>query len=548
MNKRQSLLVLAMVLMVIVSINIAQAEDPDGTVEEQNFTASVEDPNSIFDERILTTFIAYQNTSKDPASVTFKFHDVNANLSEPITDTIEINGFGSGVYDLSSSELGETFRGGVTYEADKSVVITLLQMPSTNPEGVVLTNNRPMANGFIEGSDEFYIGTYLKNLDPENRNVSSVLAIQNTTDKNINVHTDFYAKDEQEPTITKDESVKSGQSIYYRARDLDLKSNIFNGSVKIKATGEVVASVLEMASVNRYAVAFEGLGKNEGNSVVYVPTALCDRVIGNDETSTTYYAVQNIGDITTTVSVGYDIGESFLVVPEVKSIPPKGKQSFNSCGEKIGDDIHRFPHVEVDRGYKGSAIIKSDSNADGNSDKTDAPIIVIGKAVSNKGLSTSFTGVITSGETLAIPFVRWIDEEPTPKSKTYIAIQNIGPTIQEGEITIKYYDMNGGEPVGIHTNDKSLNFGEKFNTTPGFATPEIFELGYTGDKDNGSAIIECKPKECPSDEEVCCHITATVRTSWTLQENENSAITRYGEDVNAFDVNRTISGGGKLPD
>lgn len=543
MKKQWILLVVASLLLAAISLGRVEAED-----------SSIE----TLDERHFTTLIAYQNVSEDPVTITFTFYgtitkeDGNEETIAPLPQKIEVPKHASGSFYLADirDEFEGPFKGGVTYDVADSdaekVVITLIQMPVEIGDVGMMTYNRPITNGFIDGENTFYIGTYLKNRFND-QHISSVLSIQNADTKTITVMTRFYSM--TEPGIvyyTPPEVVlKQGETMYYRASDLVSLGETFNGSAKIEATGKIVASVMELAAkgdsiVDRYAVGFEGLGTKKASSVVYVPTALCNYCLTKDcsEKATTFYAVQNVGDEAAEVIVEYEA--TYTAEPERDSwtILPGGKKSFKGCKDTSGSDFHHIN--DPDGGYKGSATIYSFSDTNGNgeydSEDSNPPIIVIGKATSNLGLGTSFTGEIVGNKELYIPYVRWAEESEFGNSihasRTYIAIQNIGENeIDANDITVTYYDVNGKD-VLTHTNEKPLKSKEKFNSNPKKAGKNDLGLGYGDIEGGGSVIITCEPNDCL--------LIATARTSWQTDHGAK----RFGEDVNAFTYKY---GGGPIP-
>jgi hypothetical protein len=414
-----------------------------------------------------TTSITYQNvdTSATTSLVILFYPSPTSTSPISITRPNLPAGAGTSVFIGTLGEISPNFRGTAIMQSDKRLVATLVQVPQNS----TTVKNRPLSNGFSEGSSQILIATVLKNVF----NANSVFVVQNTDTAPNNITIMFYnvsAVKVHEITTT----VQAGAGYFVDTGQVTQLSTSFNGSAVISATradnspGSIVGTAMEMSTNGTSVLAFESVAS--GAAKVYMASAICDAFGGQNSA----YAVQNTSLTTaTTVTVRYSNG-----IVHQQNIGPGSKQSFVACSA---------PGMTA--GFSGSATIES----------TATNIVAIGK-VFGAGLSTGFLGEASGSAKLAMPYVRWSQSQYDTgvRQRTFIAIQNVGAaSIPAGSIKISYRDKNGAEVVA-HTIDTALAVGAKANSNPYFnASPGAAEFGYYTDGTfGGSAIITCSAANC----------------------------------------------------
>jgi hypothetical protein len=327
------------------------------------------------------------------------------------------------------------------------------------PSGTVV-KNRPLINGFSEGSNRVLIATVLKN----KFNSSTQFSVQNVGTSAATFTLKYYNAENPSaaPIVQTTQAVPASAAKYYNGDNLPAS---FNGSVTIESTGPIVAAAMEL-STNSIAVSgFEGV--TGGAKTLYMPSALCNAFGGQN----TAYAIQNTSTTgeDANVTVSFSNGKSTSAV-----IKGGAKASFVGCINQNGTNL-------LPNGFSGSATITS----------TGADIVGIGK-VSGVGLSTAFVGATSGADTLALPYVRWtqtrFDANPGNRQRTFIAVQNVGPPIAAGQVKIEYRDKDGNL-VGTHTIAAGVPTGGKVNSNPTNIGAPGDEFGYSGSQFGGSAIV-----------------------------------------------------------
>lgn len=393
-----------------------------------------------------TTSITYQNVGSSSADITINFYTENSSSPIAINRPPLAAGAGTSVFVGNINEINPNFRGSAVLSSTQPVVATLVQVAV----GSSTVKNRPLSNGFgaDEGSTTFLIPTVLKN----QFQTSSVFSVQNVSGGPVNLTVELIPTSGS--TITLNHSnLPAGAAKYYDMGQISqISSPSFNGSARITANGDVVASALELSTTGAAASAFEGV--SQGSSPVYMPSALCNFNVGGGKLTNTSYAVQNTGGATTNVTVTYQPGGH----TETKSIAPGAKASFIAC-QASG----------VTNGYLGSATITSGQ-----------PIVAIGK-VYGAGISSAFVGAPNGSATLALPYVRWSQSQYATgqRQRAFIAIQNVGGSTVSGA-QVQYLDKNG---VVVRTHNlPDIAPGAKVNSNAyDPANPATFEFGYYTD-------------------------------------------------------------------
>lgn len=405
-----------------------------------------------------TTSITYQNIGTGTANINLTVYSSSGTPSAIPASTLAQNGAGS-YFVGSVSGLGTTFNGSAVISADQPIAATLVQIPAAASQ----VKNRPLSNGFSSGSDVVLIPTVLKAF----ANYTSKFVIQNT-DSVANDFTVQFINPANGAVVhtANPTNVLPNTSVYYDAGTIAALTGTFNGSVKVTAVktgtsnpGSAVGTALELQTNGVGAYASQAFPGSAAATKVFMATSLCNLVIPSGST-TTFYAVQNAGTASASVTVTY-VGNAGSTPVNVTTAPTTiaagAKASFNPCSA-----------TGVPSGFSGSATINSSQ-----------PILAIGK-VSGAGLYTAFEGATAGSAKIALPYVRWL----TPAQggqQTYIAIQNVG-TSAATNVTVKYYS-GAGALLGTHT-IPSIAAGAKASSNP--TSGGVTNMGVGG----GSAVVE----------------------------------------------------------
>lgn len=456
------------------------------------------------------TSITYQNVGSGPANMTWTFYP-SSGSPIPYNPPSPLNANASTSLHVGNQVSGFSGTGSAVVSSDQPLVSTIVQLPQP-PTGPV--RNRPLSNGFgpADSSNTVLIATVLKNAF----NQTTKFSVQNADTSPITATIKFFAVGATTPTHTiPNIPINVGAAYFVDAGTIGALGSSFNGSATVEASGKVVATALELSTVNYLVRAFEGVA--QGATKIYMPSALCRFGGQNQFTS---YAVQNASlTNSATVRITYSNG----TVTPVQSISAGGKWSFNTCTD-LGNPLN----------FNGSAIVESTNGV---------PIVVIGKVGTNppSNFGTAFVGVSSGARRLAAPYVRWtpsLDPSQPGRQQSNIAIQNVG-NVASGTITVKYYD-NAGALIATHTLS-SLAPGAKTNSSPGAYPSDpnmvlassvppiaIQEFGYRnasgGSAVGGGVIIECANSGC--------QIAATVRVA-----SPDTPSGRVAEDYNAIPIN-----------
>jgi hypothetical protein len=418
-------------------------------------------------ETPFATSITYQNVSSSPAHVVFSFYSEKTATSIDVARDLPANaGASLSVASLTGSEaLPANFLGSAVLSSDQPVVATLVQIPQPSTSTV---KNRPLSNGFAQGSPQVLLATVLKN----QFNTTSRFSIQNAAAGNVDITLKFYRVGETTPAVTLTEpNIPPGAAKYYDAGAITDLGASFDGSAVVSAVAsgtttaaDIVGSVLELQTNNVGVRAFEGVPSTAAANTVYMATALCG-VAG----TTSSYAVQNTSSSNSAnVTVTYSNGAT-----QATTIGAGGKSSFNTCNA-----------AGVSSGFSGAAKITS----------VGAPIVVIGKVGGNNRY-TAFLGETSGSAKLALPYVRWSNTkfDTGQYQRAAIAIQNIAGSAVSN-VRVRYLNKLGAE-VGVHT-IASIDAGAKANSnaTNAGSTIELTEFGNPeanpGGGFGGSVIIE----------------------------------------------------------
>lgn len=403
---------------------------------------------------IFTTAITYQNVGTGPAAVTVSFYATPTTTTPVIVTRPELApGASTSLHLGSLTTIPAGFRGSAVMQSDQPLLATMVQLPQGTSPG---TRNRPLSNGFSEGTNTVLIATVLKNTFDTN----TIFSVQNIDSSARTLTFKFYntsaVKVHEFSTL-----VQPGAAYYVDAGTLAGLGTSFNGSAVIESGGNIVGGAMELSIAGSGASAFEGVGT--GARRVYMPSALCNAFGAN-----TAFAVQNTSLTTpTSVTVTYSNGRT-----ETKTIGAGAKQSFVACNA---------PGMPV--GFSGSATIES----------TATDIIAIGKAYGS-GLSTAFVGASTGASRIALPYVRWANNTNWAngsQQRVFLTIQNIGTTdLAAGTVTVRYIDKNGVQVGSTHTLG-AIPAGGKVNSNA--TNAGLTEFGVYPDGSFGGGAIVTGP-------------------------------------------------------
>lgn len=444
--------------------------------------------NTIGINTSFATSITYQNVGTDAATIVLNVYAENSGTPIAISRPVLAKGAGTSVFVGNLTEINAGFKGAAVMEANQPIVATMVQIPS----GTVV-KNRPLINGFSEGSTRVLIATVLK----QKFNSSTQFSVQNVGTSAATFTLKFYNAENLSaaPIVVTTANVPASAAKYYDAHTMANLPTPFNGSVTIESTGPVVAAAMELSTNSISVSGFEGVAS--GAKTLYMPSALCNAFGGQG----TAYAVQNTSTTgeAAAVKVTYSNGTTASA-----NIPGGAKASFIGCQNGLP------------AGFSGSATITS----------VGADIVGIGK-VSGAGLSTAFVGATTGADTLALPYVRFtqtrFDANAGNRQRTFIAIQNVGAPIAAGQVSVRYLDKDGNI-VGTHTINTAIPTGGKVNSNPTNIGSAGNEFGYSGTQFGGSSVIVGP---------VGSKLVAVARVTSFLTSN-----TSAGEDYNGIPIAR----------
>ncbi len=402
-----------------------------------------------------TTSITYQNVGSASSTIQLQFYPENSGTAVTISQPDLAAGAGASIFVGSVSGINPAFRGSAILSSSQPVVATLVQVAQQNPS----VRSFPLTNGFdaSQGATNYRIPTILK----QQFRFNSILSIQNVTESPVNLTVRFYDTATGSLAHTETHSnLPGGAAKYYDVFNIGALPVGFNGSATIEATGNVVASVMELEWNGYDADAFEGV--SAGATTVYMPSAFCN-YFGLQSA----YAVQNIGNAPTNITVSYrNPANQEVFTQNAQNVQPGAKANFNGCPQ--------FPAATL-----GSAVVTSSSQ----------PIVAIGKAY-GAGYTTAYVGATSGSDSIALPYIRWTQSQWTPggRQRAFIAIQNVGTAPVTGA-RVRYIDRTG-QVVATH-NLADIPVGGKVNSDPfNFGNGQA-EFGYYSDGGfGGGAIID----------------------------------------------------------
>lgn len=415
------------------------------------------------------TSITYMNVGTASADIIMSFYSEEATTvtaSYPVASLAPGAAASLGV----GSVFTTAFKGSGVISSSQPVVATMVQVP----QGATTVKNRPLSNGFSNGSTTTYVATALK----AKFNATSIISVQNAGASTATVSVAFkHTTDGTDHTYSV--TLAPGAAKYYDLGLLSEIGSVFNGSVVITSDVPLVATALELFTNSDAVYAFEGV--SSGATTVYMASALCKFGASN---TTTSYAVQNSGTQPTNVSVsfkgtanGAPVNVTYTLA---NSVAAGAKASISGCG----DATHPIPS-----NFIGAATLTTGS-VDGGTTPAQ-PILAIAKVAGNGAFVTAALGATEGSDTLALPYVRfsalyYAYTSTRPVQQTNIAIQNIGGTsIAANEIDVQFIGPDG-TVLGTYTYPNILAVGAKFSVNPSMAG--LPEFGYKADPVTGLPV------------------------------------------------------------
>ncbi|MCG8350532.1 MAG: hypothetical protein MI924_22420, partial [Chloroflexales bacterium] len=250
---------------IVLAIAVAAAALPAGMASAQ----------TAYQTSFITS-ITYQNVGNAPATITFAFYPSSG---QPINITRNLPANASdSLYIGAVAEISAGFSGSVVMSSAQPIVATAVQIPMNSPVKV-----RPLSNGFANGDTRVLVATVLKNTANQNTRFS----VQNASNAPINWTVNFIPKGSSTPLHSIPASnIAAGVSVSYDVGNIAQLGAAFDGSATIEASGQVVATALELSVNSTGANSFEGV--NAGGATIYMPSALC-----NFRGQTSFYAITN---------------------------------------------------------------------------------------------------------------------------------------------------------------------------------------------------------------------------------------------------------------
>lgn len=411
------------------------------------------------------TAITYQNVGTAPTqTLSVYFYESPSDTVPQIVPLTNLNPDASASLYVGSIIAG-SFQGTAVMSADQPLAATLVQISSLSTVKV-----RPLSIGFSSGTPRTLLPTVLKNI----YGVHTVFVVQNAGGTSTTATIKF--NNQSAATVHSfNQVLEPGAGVHVDSQTIAQLGTSFDGSVVVESTGgtgSLVSSAMELGfGSNNTAKAFEGAG--EGATKFYMPSALCKY---SSPAQTSYYAIQNT-DATnpTDVTVTYSNGKT-----QTKTVQPGAKQAFGGCEP-----------VNMPSNFLGSATVESTGGI---------KVLAIGKVSNTPAgqMQTAFSGFSAGAQKIALPYVRWGNNThyfASTTSRTYIAIQNVGPALAAGStITVKYVKYDGAVE-STHTLTVpagGMATGAKVNSWPTLGTPALTEFGCYNNCTTfgGGAVIE----------------------------------------------------------
>ena len=476
-----------------------------------------------YDAKYVTS-IQYMNIGDEPANLNLTFYDaassttVNYQLLDTNGSARVIPSMASASLSVSAvSSLSSTARYGAVVTSNQPLIATMTQVANDS-----IIRTKPVSNGFraSDASGTIVLPSAMKSCFSDE--LTTRFSIQNAGASTLSDVT-FSLKwpnGATAYTLPSPLTLTAGDVRHFDLASIAVGSPpagvslpsgcAFNGSAVISsATGSLVATAVELSTVNKYANSFEGMpGEiSQGATTLYFPSAMC-RVNYGDGEQYSSYAVQNLNTSSTAnieVTFTYQIRASNgnLGTAQTKTlnlaIPAGGKGSIPGCdaSKNAVGNTHTATGNAMPAAAVGSAVITSNRN------------IVGLQKISGGGISAATPAFISGGSKIYTPFVRYsvscFTANPTgstcrgeSRQRTLFAVQNIGGAPARIKMTLYNYL---GQVVGTYITPSTVVNGAKISLNPTNATPVSpytvatqNEFGYTYANNNmiysGSAVFE----------------------------------------------------------
>lgn len=475
-----------------------------------------------YDAKYVTS-ISYMNVGTEPANLNLTFYDagsattVNYQLLDTSGAARVIPSMASASLSVSAvSSLTSTARYGAVVTSNQPLIATMMQVAN---DSVIRT--QPISNGFraSDASGTIVLPSAMKSCFSDE--LTTRFSIQNAGASSLSDVT-FSLKwpnGNDAYTVPSPLTLAAGDVQHFDLASITVGSTPagvtlptgcdFNGSAVISsATGSLVATAVELSTVNKYANSFEGMPGTtaDGALTLYFPSAMCRVNYGDGEQSSSY-AVQNLSALAADIDVAftYQIRASNGSLGAVQNrtlsltIPAGAKGSIPGCdaSKNAVGNTNNATGSAMPAAAVGSAVVTSNRK-------------VVGlQKISGGGISAATPAIISGGSKVYTPFVRYtvscFSASPTAagcrgesRQRTLFAVQNIGGAAAKIKMTLYNYL---GEVVGTYTTPSTVAAGAKISLNPTSATPvspgttaSLNEFGYTFLSGNmiysGSAVFE----------------------------------------------------------
>ena len=406
-----------------------------------------------------TSIISYYNPSTyaDETGLTVVYYknELDGTVTEIPSQPIPITSHSSGTLLVGSILKDPEFQGSAVVSATVPIIAVYKQsVPGSEPYSPVLYNSFSMT----ESGQYAYLPS-VQNSTAYNTQIG----IQNLLGSVVKL--DLELIDSENPGNTYSPgsvvTILPQSSYIFNVSDL-VGAAGFTGSMVASAEvleqpgtpGKIVAVAKDVQGGGRRAYAYEGVAG--GSTDIYLPTAMCQY---GDTGMTTLIDVQNIGGGSTQVWVDYQTANGDSLVSTYTSattIESGAMKTLNPCDESI---------LEFTAGKNMTAVVRSDSSN----------IAVTGKAMSNDGLQTAFTGqTYPSAATfsdgyyhVAVPYVEWSTH--ANGYRTYITIMNVHNDETAMDVKALYYSQDGSL-IKTHTVASNFNDSTQLATYGKFST------------------------------------------------------------------------------
>lgn len=407
-----------------------------------------------------TSIISYYNPSEyaDETGLTVVYYknELDNTVTEIPSQPIPITAHSSGTLLVGSILKDPEFQGSAVISATVPILAVYKQSaPGSEPYSPVLYNSFAMT----EAGQYAYLPSVQLNTA-----YNTQIGIQNLLGSVVTLSLELIDSEDPANTYSPGSAVTiQPQSSYiFNVSDLVGGTN-FTGSMVASAEvlgqpgtpGKIVAVAKDVQGGGRRAYAYEGMAG--GGTEVYLPTAMCQY---GDTAITTAIDVQNVSGSSTEVYVDYQDTSGALVATTNTTpvaIEAGAMKAFDPCEESI---------LEFTAGQSLTAVVRS----------MGGPIVVVGKAMSNDGLQTAFTGQTYPTAApfsdgyyhVAVPYVEWSTH--ASGYRTYITIMNVESDGSDAiDIKALYYGQDGSL-ITTHTVASSFNENTRLGQYGKFST------------------------------------------------------------------------------